>query len=122
MTLNNKSMLKGEENFLSGLSYLTIGIFGLFVLISDIKNESEYLKFHATQSVKYWLFSIAFWAILSTAFYYLYLNTAGEIKEVFFYIWKFFHLGIGVFIILYSIFLAYLAFTGKRYEIPFLSK
>ena len=122
MALNNKSMLKEEENFLSGLSYLTIGIFGLFILVSDIKNESDYLKFHALQSVKYWIFSIIFWVIFSLLSYYLYLNTIGEIKDLFFYIWKVFHLGVGVFIILYSILLSYFAFTGKRYRIPFLSK
>jgi len=122
LALNNKSMLKGEENFLSGLSYLTIGIFGLFILLSDIKDESDYLKFHAAQSVKYWAFSITFWLAFSLLFYYLYLNTTGGVKSLFFYIWKIFHLGVGIFIILYSIVLSYFAFKGKRYRIPFLSK
>lgn len=122
MVLDNKDMLKGEENFLSGLSYLTIGIFGLFILVSDIKNESRYLEFHALQSVRYWFFSIIFWGALSLLSYYLYLNSTVDLKNVFFYTWKVIHLGLGILIILYSIVVSYFAFTGKMYRIPFLPK
>jgi len=44
LAINN--FKKEEELFFSSLSYLTIGIIGIFMLVSDIK-DSEYLEFHA---------------------------------------------------------------------------
>lgn len=113
MDINN--FKKEEELFLSSLSYLTIGIIGIFTLVSDIK-ESEYLEFHAKRSIIYWAFSIPLWIIFSIISHYLYIKTVNFIiiNQIFYYIWKIIFVGIGFLMILYAFYLSYLAYSGKK--------
>lgn len=106
---------KEEELFLSSLSYLTIGIIGIFTLVSEIK-ESEYLEFHAKRSIIYWAFSIPLWIIFSIISHYLYIKTVNfiTINQIFYYIWKIIFVGIGFLMILYAFYLSYLAYSGKK--------
>lgn len=106
---------KEEELFLSSLSYLTIGIIGIFTLVSDIK-ESEYLEFHAKRSIIYWAFSIILWIFFSIISHYLYIKTTNfiTINQIFYYIWKIIFVGIGFLMILYAFYLSYLAYIGKK--------
>lgn len=106
---------KEEELFLSSLSYLTIGLIGIFSLTSDMKNY-EYLQFHAKRSIVYWLFSILIWIITSSIFHFLYIKCANipNIGLIFYYIWRLFYIGFGFFIILYAFYLSYLAYNGKK--------
>lgn len=113
MAINN--FKKEEELFLSSLSYLTIGIIGIFTLVSDMK-DSEYLEFHAKRSVIYWAFSITLWIILSIISHYIYIKTTNfiSINQIFYYIWKIIFVGFGFFMILYAFYLSYLAYNGKK--------
>jgi len=99
LAINN--FKKEEELFFSSLSYLTIGIIGIFMLVSDIK-DSEYLEFHAKRSVIYWTFSIPLWIIFSIISHYIYINTTNllSINIVFYYVWKIIFVGFGFFMII----------------------
>lgn len=113
MAINN--FKKEEELFLSSLSYLTIGIIGIFTLVSDMK-DSEYLEFHAKRSVIYWAFSIPLWIILSIISHYIYIKTTNfiSINHIFYYVWKIIFVGFGFFMILYAFYLSYSAYNGKK--------
>jgi len=113
LAINN--FKKEEELFFSSLSYLTIGIIGIFMLVSDIK-DSEYLEFHAKRSVIYWTFSIPLWIIFSIISHYIYIKTTNllSINIVFYYVWKIIFVGFGFFMIIYAFYLSYLAYTGKK--------
>lgn len=113
MAINN--FKKEEELFLSSLSYLTIGIIGIFTLVSDMK-DSEYLEFHAKRSVIYWAFSIPLWIIFSIISHYIYIKTTNfiSINQIFYYIWKIIFVGFGLLMIVYAFYLSYLAYNGKK--------
>lgn len=114
---------KEEELFLSSLSYLTIGIIGIFLLISDIK-ESDLLNFHAKRSIIYWAFSIPLWIIFSILTHFIYVRTLDYIilNQIFYYIWKIVFVGFGFLMIIYAFYLSYLAYNGKKKRLYFYEK
>ncbi|MGB9749439.1 MAG: hypothetical protein ACPLWB_01140 [Caldisericia bacterium] len=113
MAINN--FKREEELFLSSLSYLTIGIIGIFTLVSDIK-DSEYLEFHAKRSIIYWAISIPLWIFFSIITHYIYVKTINliTINQIFYYLWKIVFVGFGLFMIIYAFYLSYLAYMGKK--------
>jgi len=113
LAINN--FKREEELFLSSLSYLTIGIIGIFTLVSDIK-DSEYLEFHAKRSIIYWSISIPLWIFFSIITHYIYVRTINliSINQIFYYLWKIVFVGFGIFIIIYAFYLSYLAYMGKK--------
>ncbi len=114
---------KEEELFLSSLSYLTIGIIGIFSLVSDMK-DYEHLQFHAKRSIIYWTFSIPFWIIISKLLHFIYLKTMDFIKigPIFYLFWRIFFVGFGFFIIIYAFYLSYLAYNGKKRRLTIYEK
>ncbi|MBC7194309.1 MAG: hypothetical protein H5U37_01430 [Caldisericia bacterium] len=119
----NKDFEKGAEVFLASLSYLTLGIIGIFILVSEM-DDDEFLRFHAKQSIGYWAITLIFWGIFSFLFKFLFsITTKGFIlNQIFFYLWKFVYVGFGFFIIIYAFYLVFSVLSGKKIEIKFITK
>lgn len=119
----NSEFEKESEYFLASLSYLTLGVIGIFILVSEMDRD-EFLRFHAKQSIGYWLITLPLWIIFSFIFKYLYSITASFnlLNQIFFYLWKFFYIFVGFLIIIFAVYLSFSASQGKKREVKFISK
>ncbi len=119
----NKDFEKGAEIFLASLSYLTLGIIGIFILVSEM-DDDEFLRFHAKQSIGYWTITLIFWGIFSFLFKFLFSITTKSfiLNQIFFYLWKFVYVVVGFFIIIYAFYLGFTVLSGKKIEIIFITK
>ncbi|MCX8095483.1 MAG: hypothetical protein N3D74_04790 [Caldisericia bacterium] len=119
----NSGFEKESEYFLASLSYLTLGIIGIFILVSEIDRD-EFLRFHAKQSIGYWLITLPLWIIFSFLFKYLYSITLSYyvLNKIFFYLWKFIYIYAGFFIIIYAVYLSFSASQGRKKEVSLISK
>jgi hypothetical protein len=119
----NKNFEKDTDYFLASLSYLTLGIIGIFILVSEM-DDDEFLKFHAKQSIGYWLITLPLWVIFSFLLKYLFNVTTkiSLLNQIFFYLYKFFYIFSGFFIIIYAFYLAFSVLSCKKIEIKFVIK
>jgi uncharacterized membrane protein len=119
----NSGFEKETEYFLASLSYLTLGIIGIFIIVSEMDRD-EFLRFHAKQSIGYWLITLPLWIIFSFLFKYLYSISSSFylLNQIFFYLWKFVYIFVGFFIIIFAIYLSYSASLGDKKEIKLISK
>lgn len=119
----NKNFEKDTDYFLASLSYLTLGIIGIFILVSEM-DDDEFLKFHAKQSIGYWLITLPLWVIFSFLLKYLFNVTTkiSLLNQIFFYLYKFFYIFGGFFIIIYAFYLAFSVLSCKKIEIKFVIK
>lgn len=119
----NSGFEKETEYFLASLSYLTLGIIGIFIIVSEMDRD-EFLRFHAKQSIGYWLITLPLWIIFSFLFKYLYSISSSFylLNQIFFYLWKFVYIFVGFFIIIFAIYLSYFASLGDKKEIKLISK
>jgi len=119
----NSGFERESEYFLASLSYLTLGIIGIFIIVSEM-DKDEFLKLHARQSIAYWLISLPIWIILSILSKYLYSITQSIylLNQIFFYLWKFFYIILGFLIIIFAVYLSFQASQGKKTRINFIVK
>jgi hypothetical protein len=119
----NKNFEKDTDYFLASLSYLTLGIIGIFILVSEM-DDDEFLKFHAKQSIGYWIITLPLWVIFSFLLKYLFNVTTkiSLLNQIFFYLYKFFYIFGGFFIIIYAFYLAFSVLSCKKIEIKFVIK
>ena len=119
----NKNFEKDTDYFLASLSYLTLGIIGIFILVSEMDND-EFLNFHAKQSIGYWLITLPLWVIFSFLLKYLFNVTTkiSLLNQIFFYLYKFFYIFGGFFIIIYAFYLAFSVLSCKKIEIKYVIK
>lgn len=118
----NSGFERESKYFLASLSYLTLGIIGIFIIVSEMDRD-EFLRFHAKQSIGYWSIILPIWIIFSFIFKYLYsISSFYLLNNLFYYLWKIIYIFGGFFIIVFAIYLSFSASQGNKKEVKFICK
>lgn len=113
-----RSSRSSDSNILAALSYILgilLPVVGVLVplIIFFVKKEDKFVRFHALQTIAYWVALFVIFVALTIISGVIALASAGIGG-----ILAFCQLPLGLVFFLYTFYLAYMAFQGKMYYIP----